>query len=91
MPLRKSGQVVAFHPLSERSCRADGGPEVKETTDVELNELISLVRNSNKPVREVIETYMASGWSLLTDQWNRKMTDEQKTAFINKLEQDTHG
>ena len=56
----------------------------------ELTDLIALVKKSNKPVREVVEQYMASGWSLLTDEWNRKMTDEQKTAFINKLEQDTH-
>jgi hypothetical protein len=29
---------------------------------------------------------MASGWSLLTDEWNNHMTEEQQDAFINKRE-----
>ena len=53
----------------------------------ELKDLISLVKNSNKPVHEVVETYMNSvGWSKLKDEFDNRMTADEKEALFKKLE-----
>jgi hypothetical protein len=53
--------------------------------NAELLELIELVRNSPRPVQEVVESYMDSiVWSLLKQEWLR-LTIQERTSLINKL------
>ena len=53
----------------------------------ELKDLISLVKHSNKPVREVVERYMSSvGWSMFKDEFDNRMTADEKEALFKKLE-----
>ena len=57
----------------------------------ELKDLLALVKASNKPAREVSESYFETmGWSLLKSEWDL-MSAVEREAFINKVEEHTHG
>ena len=52
----------------------------------ELNDLISLVKSSSKPVQELVDEYFSNIiWSILKSEYDQ-MTTQQKRQLIKKLE-----